>query len=101
MLDKYLLRSNSTAYRTINAMALVVGAPEGKLRTLNEAGTFIWEQADGKHTLAEIIDQMCEKFDVDYAQAEQDAVAFIQELVSKNMLVLNGMPACAGVKKNE
>ena len=92
MLSKYLLRSDSTAYRTINGMALVVGAPEGKLRTLNEAGTFIWEQADGRHTLSEVINQMWQKYDVDYTQAAQDAEVFVHELESQNMLVLTDSP---------
>jgi len=92
MLSKYILRSDSTAYRTINGMALVVGAPEGKLRTLNEAGTFIWEQVDGRHALSEVINQMCQKYDVDYTQAAQDAEVFVHELESQNMLVLTDSP---------
>jgi len=93
MLSKYLLRSDSTAYRTINGLALIVGAPEGKLRSLNEAGTFIWEQADGRHTLSEIINQMCQKYDVDYTQAAQDAETFVHELERQDMLVLMDDPA--------
>ncbi len=88
MFGKYPLRSETTAYRTINGVALVVGAPEGKLRTFNEIGTFIWEQADGKHTLAEIVNQVCQRFDVDYPQAARDTEVFIQELEDKNMLAL-------------
>jgi len=88
MLSKYLLRSDSTAYRTIDGIALIVGAPEGKLRSLNEAGTFIWEKANGRHTLSEIVHQMCQKYDVDYTQAAQDAEIFVHELESEDMLVL-------------
>jgi methyltransferase-like protein len=92
MPGKYLRRNSSTAYRIINGAALVVGASEGKLRTLNNVGTFIWELADGQHTLEEIIDRVCQEFDVDYSVAKQDAEAFVKELESKNMLVLTDSP---------
>ncbi len=92
VLSKYLVRSDATAYRTLNGIALIVGAPEGKLRSLNEVGTFIWEQADGRHTLSDIIDQMCQKYDVDYTQAAQDAEIFVSELESQDMLVLLDSP---------
>ena len=92
MLDKYFIRNSSTAYRIINGIALVVGAPEGKLRTLNKVGTLIWELADGKHPLSEVINQICQKFEVDYSRAASDTEAFVQELESKNMLVLTDKP---------
>jgi hypothetical protein len=50
-------------------VALVVGALEGKLRTLIEVGTFIWEFADGKHTLSEIVNLMRQEFEVDFSTA--------------------------------
>lgn len=93
MLDKYPVRSDSTAHRTIDGVALVVDAAEGKLRTLNKVGTFIWEQANGKLTLSEIVDLVCQEFDVDYPQAALDAEVFVQDLESKNMLVLANNPA--------
>lgn len=86
--DKCPLRSLSTAYRTVDGVSLVVGGAEGKLRSLNPTGTFIWEKSDGKHTLAEIVRLVCQAFAVDYAQAAHDAEFFVRELEGKDMLVM-------------
>jgi len=96
MMNKYLMRSDATAYRIIDGVALVVGATEGKLLTLNDVGTFIWKQADGKQTFSEIIDKLCQHFDVDYSRAMQDAVVFVKELESKGLLVLSDHPLKTG-----
>jgi hypothetical protein len=93
MPGKYPQRNSSTVYRIIDGAALVVGAPEGKLRTLNQVGTLIWQLADGQHTLEEIIERICREFEVDYSRAKQDVEAFVKELESKNMLVLTDSPA--------
>ena len=96
MMNEYPMRNNATAYRIINGVAMVVGAQEGKLLTLNDVGTFIWEQADGKQTFSEIIDKLCQHFDVDYSRAMQDAVVFVKELESKGLLVLSDHPLKTG-----
>ncbi len=93
MLDRYPVRSRLTAYRTIDRLALVVGSTRGTLLTLNEVGTLIWERADGKHKLSDIVDQVCEQFDVRYIQAAHDAQFFVGELARKDVLALVDRPA--------
>ena len=90
--EKYLIRHSSTAYRIIDGVAMIVGGSESKLRTLNKAGTLIWELADGKHSLSEIINQICQDFEVDYTTAASDTDAFVRELESKNMLSIVDSP---------
>ncbi len=96
MMNEYPMRNNATAYRIIDGVAMVVGAQESKLLTLNDVGTFIWEQADGKQTFSEIVDKLCQHFDVDYPRAMQDVVVFVKELQSKGLLVLSDHPLKTG-----
>lgn len=92
MLDKYPVRSSSTAYRIINGVAMIAGAPEGRLCTLNKVGTLIWNLGDGKHNMGEIINRICQDFDVDYTRAVRDAEVFIHELEKRKMLALADNP---------
>lgn len=92
MLNKFVYRSDSSVYRIIDGVAMIVSTFQGKLHTLNEVGTYIWHQADGNHTLSAIIDQICQEFDVDHTRAMEDAEAFIQQLVEKDMLLLSDTP---------
>lgn len=93
MLEKFISRHDSTAYRIIDGVALIAGGSDNMLRTLNKTGTFIWEQADGTRSFTDIVELMCREFDVDYNRAAEDTKAFVQEMESKGMLILTGSPA--------
>jgi hypothetical protein len=89
---KYLLRAGSTAYRIIDGTALIVGGQIAKLLTLNDVGTFIWQQADGRQTMADITKKLCQEFDIDQEVALRDAEIFVRDLQSKNLLTLAETP---------
>jgi hypothetical protein len=50
--------------------------------TLNETGAFIWEQIDGKKSVAEIIREMTEEYDIDNETATTDILEFISKMNS-------------------
>ncbi len=50
------------------------------LFSLNPVGAFIWEQIDGSHPLAAILDLIVEEFDVPAETAQDDLLQFITEL---------------------
>lgn len=50
--------------------------------TLNEVGSFIWEQLDSATALNTLVDAVVAEFDVDKDTAQADVTAFIAELES-------------------
>ena len=54
---------------------------------LNPVGTFIWRQFDGNHTLQDVLDIICEEYEVEPDRAEEDLRSFVAELET-NKLVL-------------
>ena len=56
------------------------------LFVLNPVSAHIWQRLDGAAPLSAIVESVCETFDVDPAQAEQDASAFLDELLAANLL---------------
>jgi len=58
--------------------------------TLNEVGSFIWEQIDGAHTEADIIKAVVDEFDVDEAKAGEDVTGFIVRLEEKMAKLITG-----------
>lgn len=56
-----------------------VGDLEG-LYTLNEVGAYIWEQIDGKNTIAQIIEKVTEEYNIDAEKARKDVIQFMQQL---------------------
>ena len=63
-------------------------SPEGdRIHSLDKVGTFIWKQIDGSITLGEILNLLCDEFDVSRDQAEIDLLAFAAELSENKLLV--------------
>lgn len=55
-------------------------AREMALFTLNEVGTFVWEQLDGSRDANAIAERVAERFDVGVEQARDDLCAFFDAL---------------------
>jgi hypothetical protein len=93
MNDLYLQRVPTVAYRRLGQEIIVMSASDSTLFTLNEVASLIWEAADGRTPISEIVrDRICEEFDVDFNQASQDAAALVQELQARGLLTTSGKP---------
>jgi hypothetical protein len=56
--------------------------------TLNEVGSFIWEQIDGQHSLADVLDILCDEFEVSRDEAAADLEAFVVQLQDHGLVAL-------------
>ena len=93
MLDKYVVKNDEkTAYRIIYGEAVVVNLKESTFHTFNPVATYIWEQADGKIKAGQIVEKICQEFEVDWDTAEKDCLEFLNELISKGLVVLSRNP---------
>ena len=48
---------------------------------VNQVGAAIWEMCDGAHSLDQIVDKLAETYDQERSCIEQDARAFLGELI--------------------
>jgi methyltransferase-like protein len=68
----------------------VILAPSGdEVISLNAVGTFIWKQIDGQHELRDIVDILCDEYEVERAQAETDVTGFVQQLLDHGLITLS------------
>jgi len=58
--------------------------------TLNELGTQIWQYIDGQTKVCKLIDKICSSYEVEAGQAEQDTMAFLEQLREAGLIHLNG-----------
>ena len=87
-LTKYRpLKNPATPARIIEGEAVIVSPFDSKLHTLNEVGTFIWERADGSTELDQIVDELCQTFDIDRERARQDAERFVESCLEKQVML--------------
>jgi len=93
MLDQYVVKNNEkTAYRIIDGEAVLVNLKDSTFHTLNPVATFIWEQADGQIKTEQIIEKICQEFEVDRDTAQRDCLEFLGELLSKGLVILSQNP---------
>ena len=75
-----------TASRVFSGEAVIITPAENVVRMLNDAGSRIWELADGTRTVEQIAAVLAEEFAVDLPQARASAAAFVDELAAKGLL---------------
>jgi coenzyme PQQ synthesis protein D (PqqD) len=88
----YPARNSQTAWRVYDGEAVILLAADSTLNTLNAVGTLIWQSADGRTPVSDIVGRICAEFDVEPAEAERDSTAFIEALSQRGLLRVSESP---------
>jgi hypothetical protein len=103
----YIARSTAVAARRLGDEMVVMSAMDSTLFTLSEVGAVLWQAADGRTPLDQIVrERVCSAYDVDRETALRDAEEFVRELAGRGILLVSTQPisqpaglaaaACAG-----
>jgi hypothetical protein len=72
---------------------MIMSAVDSTFFTLNAVATAIWQAADGRTPLSDIVtNKICEEFDVDCDTASRDAEQFVKELSQHGILLVSEHP---------
>ena len=89
----YIARSREVAARQLGDEMIIMSARDSTLFSLNDVGLVIWQAADGRTPLEEIVNaKVCAAFDVTPEQALKDAESFVRELAEHGILILSENP---------
>jgi hypothetical protein len=89
----YVARNPRVAARILDGEMMIMSGRDSTLFTLNRTATILWESADGTTPLDRIVEQrICSEYDVEAAQALQDAEALARELASHDILQISDQP---------
>ena len=93
MSDKYIVRSKAVAARVLGGEMIIMSAVDSKLFSLSDVATVIWEAADGRTPLSEIVaKRVCAEFDVPADVAYRDAEVLVEELATRGILSISSQP---------
>ncbi len=93
MSESYITRSSTIAARVLDGEMIVMNSADSTFFTLNEVATVIFQAADGRTPLREIVrTRVCEQFDIDPEQAQADAEHFVAELSGHRILLVSDQP---------
>lgn len=89
----YIARNSQTAARLLGDEMVIMSAGDPRVFSLNEVATVIWEAADGRTPLDEIVaNQVCAKFEVTLQMALKDAEELVRELSGQGILFVSDQP---------
>lgn len=88
----YPLRGADSASCIIDNQTLIIQSTNRRLFVLNAAGTRIWELADGRHAIEDIVREMRAHSKKPEEQIRMEIQEFIEELVERQVLVLLNHP---------
>ena len=89
----YVARSPRVAARGLDGEMMIMSGRDSTLFTLNKTATILWQAADGITPLEEIVRQrICEEFEVEPAEALEDAERLARDLAIHEILQISEQP---------
>lgn len=89
--DVHFIRNRDVVSRQIEGELIIVPIRCGigdlnSLYTLNPVGRVIWEFLTEGHTLPEMVQRVCDEFEVTARQAEKDITEFLDSLLEEKLI---------------
>ncbi len=78
------------AWREIDGETVIISPRESVLHELNETGSFLWRQIDGRRSTAELAELLAAEYEVAAGEALADTEALLQELAARRLLLRAG-----------
>ena len=88
MSEKYIARSTAIAARMLGGEMMIMSAADSTFFTLNEVATVIWQAADGRTPLSEIVAGIAREFEVEPEVAGRDTEQFVNDLSQHGILLV-------------
>jgi hypothetical protein len=89
----YVARNPRVAARNLDGEMMLMSGRDSTLFTLNKTATILWQSADGTTPLDEIVKlRICSEFEVEPAEALEDAETLARELASHEILEISEAP---------
>lgn len=74
--------------REIGEETVFLAESGDQVLSLNEMGSYIWQQMDGNHSLRDILDIICHEYEVEEPEARQDLQLFVEQLLNEKLIDL-------------
>ncbi len=91
-------KNPALAWREIDDETVIISPTENVMHELNDTGSFLWKNIDGRRTAAELAALLAAEYEVTPGAALADTEALLQQLVSSKLLVPAGT-ATGGVPR--
>jgi len=87
-------KNPALAWREIDDETVLISPNDSVMHELNDTGSFLWKNIDGKKSAAELAELLVQTYDVAPDIALSDTQALLEEMSLRNLLVT--VPADGG-----
>ncbi len=84
-----LVHNEDFISRIIDGEAVLMSPIGDGLHVFNEVGTRIWELLDGNNSVEDIVEKICQEYEVEKDTAYNDVIMFLEELLEINAVIHN------------
>jgi hypothetical protein len=93
----YVARSPRVAARSLDGEMMIMSGQDSTLFTLNKTATILWQAADGRTPLEQIVEQkICKEYEVEPGEALRDAESLARDLANYGILQISEEPILRG-----
>ncbi len=87
-------KNPALAWREIDDETVIISPNDSMMHELNDTGSFLWKNIDGKKSAAELAELLAENYEVTPDIALSDTQALLEEMSSRKLVVT--VPATGG-----
>jgi hypothetical protein len=80
-------KNPALAWREIDDETVIISPTENVMHELNDTGSFLWKNVDGRRTAEELAALLAAEYEVTPGAALADTEALLQQLISSKLLV--------------
>ena len=90
--EKYVVRNRDMIWRMVGDEAFIIDKDGTKIHQLNSIGSEIWKISEGNLTIRQIIENICNNFEIAEVQAKADTIQFVENMLSQGLVELKDGP---------
>lgn len=83
-------RDPNLIWRILDDELVVIRPSDGQIRVFNQVAAFIWQAIDDLYSVSDLVESICNEFDVEQSEAEADLLEFLIQLVDDGMITFSG-----------
>ncbi|HET8704896.1 MAG TPA: lasso peptide biosynthesis PqqD family chaperone, partial [Pseudomonadales bacterium] len=84
-LNSVIQRNPTMLFTDFGEEKVMLSIEDGKYYGINPVGAQIWELLQTPQPLTQVVNAVCDHFDVSQSECETDVLSFVKHLIDKNM----------------
>jgi hypothetical protein len=85
--NSILEKNPALAWREIDEETVIISPGESVMHELNDTGSFVWKNIDGRHSASDLAAMLVEGYDVTTEVALADTEGLLAELIRRKLVL--------------